>query len=113
MQQQELQIKAQDQQRKVQKDQTDAQFKMQQMQIERERIQMQAQTDMAKTSAQLQATKEGEQARIGADLLKHQVDKGHDKEKQTKQLLAQGLQQAHQFQIQRQKPTTPTKTKKD
>ena len=113
MQQQELQIKAQDQQRKVQKDQTDAQLKMQQMQIERERIQMQAQTDMAKTSAQLQATKEGEQARIGADLLKHQVDKGHDKEKQTKQLLAQGLQQAHQFQIQRQKPTTPTKTKKD
>ena len=97
MQQQELQIKAQEQQRKMQKDQTDAQLKMQQMQIERERIQMQAQVDMAKTSAQIEATKEGEHIRVGADLVKHQVDKSHDKEKQNKQLLVQGLQQAHQF----------------
>ena len=123
MQQQELQIKAAEQQRKMQKDQTDAQLKMQQMQIERERIQLQAQTDIAKTSAQLQATKEGEQARIGADLMKQQIDKNHDKEKQHKQLLVQGIQQAHQFgeadknrehqaELQKQKPT-PTKTKKD
>ena len=123
MQQQELQIKAAEQQRKMQKDQTDAQLKMQQMQIERERIQLQAQTDIAKTSAQLQATKEGEQARIGADLMKQQIDKNHDKEKQHKQLLVQGIQQAHQFgeadknrehqaELQKQKPTS-TKTKKD
>ena len=123
MQQQELQIKAAEQQRKMQKDQTDAQLKMQQMQIERERIQLQAQTDIAKTSAQIQATKEGEQARIGADLMKQQIDKSHDKEKQHKQLLVQGIQQAHQFgesdknrehqaELQKQKPT-PTKTKKD
>ena len=123
MQQQELQIKAAEQQRKMQKDQTDAQLKMQQMQIERERIQLQAQTDIAKTSAQIQATKEGEQARIGADLMKQQIDKNHDKEKQHKQLLVQGIQQAHQFgesdknrehqaELQKQKPT-PTKIKKD
>jgi hypothetical protein len=80
MQQQELQIKAADQQRKAQKDQTDAQLKMQQMQIERERMQLQAQTEATRTAVQAEQGKE---------------KLAHEKESQTKELFAKGLDNAH------------------
>jgi hypothetical protein len=54
---------------------------------------MQTQMDVAKTVANAQ--KDEKQAAI--DLMKYQNDKEHDSKKQDKQLLAQGLQQAHQF----------------
>ena len=53
MQQQELQIKQQEQQRKAAKDQVDAQLKMKQLSIEEQRIQSQAQ--IAAQQAALQA----------------------------------------------------------
>jgi hypothetical protein len=58
MQQQELQIKGQEIQRKAAKDQIDAQMKGQQLQIEQQRIQQQAQTDAMRIQAQT------EQARL-------------------------------------------------
>jgi hypothetical protein len=58
MQQQELQIKGQEIQRKAAKDQVDAQIKGQQLQIEQQRIQQQAQTDAMRIQAQT------EQARL-------------------------------------------------
>jgi hypothetical protein len=93
MQMQELQIKAQEQQRKSQRDMADIQLEQQRLGLERERIQMQVQTDMAKTMASTQKEKE----QMAIDMMKYQKDKEHDSLKQDKQLLAQGLQQAHQF----------------
>ena len=93
MQMQELQIKAQEQQRKAQRDVADIQLEQQRLGLERERIQMQAQSDIAKTMANTQRDKE----QLAMELVKHQKDKEHDTQKQDKQLLAQGLQQAHQF----------------
>ena len=93
MQMQELQIKAQEQQRKSQRDVADIQLEQQRLGLERERIQMQVQTDMAKTMASTQKEKE----QMAIDMMKYQKDKEHDSQKQDKQLLAQGLQQAHQF----------------
>jgi hypothetical protein len=76
MQQQELQIKGADQQRKAQKDQTDAQLKASQQQIERERIQSQKDTDMTrihtdliKSQEELAAQTEIERQRIMANLI--------------------------------------------
>jgi hypothetical protein len=91
MQQQELQIKAADQQRKMQKDQTDAQLKMQQMQIERERMQLQAQTDATRTAVQAEQSKE----KLAVDMIKLNTTQAHAKESQTKELLAKGLDNAH------------------
>jgi len=54
MQQQELQLKGQDAQRKAQKDATDAQLKQSQQQIERERIATQREIDMARIQATVQ-----------------------------------------------------------
>jgi hypothetical protein len=58
MQQQELQIKGAEQQRKTQKDQVDAQLKASQQQIERERIQTQKETDMMRIQGDLTKSKE-------------------------------------------------------
>jgi hypothetical protein len=63
MQQQELQIKAQEQQRKAAKDQVDAQLKMKQLDIEQERIQ--AQSAIAANQAQAQLV-------MNQEKLKHQ-----------------------------------------
>ena len=90
MQQQELQIKAAEQQRKVQKDQTDAQLKMQQMQIERERIQTQAQLESTKTAVHMQQEKE----KMGLELTKHAADHLHEQTKQHKDLMVKGLDNA-------------------
>ena len=93
MQMQELQIKAQEQQRKSQKDMADIQLDQQRLALEEKRLMMQTQMDVAKTMANSQ--KDEKQAAI--DLMKYQNDKEHDSKKQDKQLLAQGLQQAHQL----------------
>jgi hypothetical protein len=93
MQMQELQIKAQEQQRKSQKDMADIQLDQQRLALEEKRLMMQTQIDVAKSMAS--AEKDEKQAAI--DLMKYQSDKEHDSKKQDKQLLAQGLQQAHQL----------------
>ena len=76
MQQQELQIKGAEQQRKQQKDQIDAQLKTSQQQIERERIQSQKETDMTriqtdfvKSQKELDAHNEIERQRILSNLV--------------------------------------------
>jgi hypothetical protein len=93
MQMQELQIKAQEQQRKSQKDMADIQLDQQRLALEEKRLMLQTQVDVAKSIAN--AEKDEKQAAI--DLMKYQSDKEHDSKKQDKQLLAQGLQQAHQL----------------
>ena len=97
MQQQELQIKAQDIQRKVQKDQSDAQLKMQQIQLELKRLEQQNEYNMHKLNAD-QTTKGVE---IGAKykfenqkLKADQVAKGIDisvKAQQHKQMMAEKI----------------------
>jgi hypothetical protein len=96
MQQQELQIKQAEQQRKVQKDAIDAQLKQEQMQIERQRITTQAQTEMAKTAVQVQ--QDNEKAKI--EILK-----------QEKELHAKGVDNAfkHAYAAVQSKKEKPTK----
>jgi len=76
IQQQEMQIKGAEQQRKQQKDQTDAQLKASQQQIERERIQTQKQIDMtriqvdaAKSQQVLDANNKLEQQRMISNII--------------------------------------------
>ena len=76
IQQQEMQIKGAEQQRKQQKDQTDAQLKAAQQQIERERIQTQKQIDMtriqvdaAKSQQTLDANSKLEQQRMISNII--------------------------------------------
>jgi hypothetical protein len=77
MQQQELQLKTAEQQRKVQKDQTDAQFKAEQLKLEQLRLLAQhdnnkgnQKNDMIKTAAQLQANKQQDMLGKGVEVLK-------------------------------------------
>ena len=93
MQMQELQIKAQEQQRKAQKDMADIQLDQQRLALEEKRMMLQAQTDVAKTVASAEKDKQ----QVAIDLMKYQTDKEHDARKQDKQLLAQGVKDAHQF----------------
>jgi len=87
MQMQELQLKAQENQRKVAKDQADAALKASQQQIERERIQAQAATDdkrirmdAAKTAAQMQENKQNNMMTMGVDVLKQLSNKSHEEQ---------------------------------
>ena len=87
MQMQELQLKAQENQRKVAKDRADAALKASQQQIERERIQAQTATDdkrikmdAMKTVAQMAADKEGHMVDIGVDVLKQLSNKSHEEQ---------------------------------
>ena len=82
MQQQELQIKAQDLQRKAQKDAADINLKEQQQQIERERIRAQQETedkrikvDAMKTAAEMQYDRQREMTNLSVDVLKHLSNK--------------------------------------
>jgi hypothetical protein len=82
IQQQELQLKGQDLQRKAQKDQTDAALKVQQLQIERERIASQQQTDdkrikvdAVKAAMGQGSNREEMMARLSVDVLKHLSNK--------------------------------------
>jgi hypothetical protein len=67
MQQQELALKGQEAQRKVQKDATDAQLKQSQQQIERERIQTQKEIDLLRLQGDLQKSKEEHKADVDAE----------------------------------------------
>lgn len=77
LQQQELQIKAQDIQRKAQKDQVDAQLKMQQQQIERERIGVQAHMD----EKRIQAKMRGDDLDMEAEGMKFAAQHQHERDK--------------------------------
>ena len=98
MQMKELQLKEQENQRKVAKDQADNAIKAAQQQIERERIQSQQSTeqqrmqlkqemddkrikmDAIKTVAQMQADKEGRVMDKGVDILKQLSNKSHEEQ---------------------------------
>jgi hypothetical protein len=78
MQQAELQLKAQDLQRKTAKDVSDAQLRQEQINVEKERIDMQMQAEGAKLMAKnmtdrsrIEATQQSEGFRIMADVDKH------------------------------------------
>ena len=80
MQQQELQLKGQDLQRKAAKDQSDAALKAAQLQIERDRINAQQETEGAKMAIKMQAdmqqqdkTQEQTGFSTGMDMQKHQM----------------------------------------
>jgi hypothetical protein len=78
LQQQELQIKTKDIERKAAKDQADNQLKVSQQEIERERIQSQQSTEQKR----MQIKQELEDKRIRMDLLKTSVQMKNDKESQ-------------------------------
>ena len=87
MQMKELQLKEQDNQRKVAKDQADAALKASQQQIERDRIQAQTATDdkrikmdALKTVAQMNANKEDQMMGRGVDILKQLSNKSHEEQ---------------------------------
>jgi hypothetical protein len=105
LQQQELQIKGQDLQRKVAKDQTDAALKAAQLQIERDRIEAQQETEGAKLAIKVksehaQRTAQHEQSGFStaADLHKHQMQLSH-----------QAQMSQYQAQQKAQKPTKKDK----
>ena len=87
MQMKELQLKEQDNQRKVAKDQADAALKASQQQIERERIQAQTATDdkrikmdAMKTAVQMRSDKERHMMDKGVDVLKQLSNKSHEEQ---------------------------------
>lgn len=96
MQQQELQLKQAELERKKQKDMVDAQLKASQQQIEKSRIQAQTVLEAAKTQAGLQSQETRDKIQIGADLVKHISQKNQEHQIQNKQLFTQGLRDAHQ-----------------
>ena len=123
MQQQELQLKAQEQQRKAAKDQQDAQFKAQQLQLDKARIiadatkaQNQQKGDLVKTAAQLAANKKQHMMDLGVDVLKHMSDKHeggqqhhsgnrHELDMQKQEHMQQTLQAVMAARQQSNKPT--------
>ena len=87
MQQKELQLKEEDNKRKVAKDQADAAIKTAQQQIERERIQAQTATDdkrikmdVMKTAVQMQNDKQRHLMDKGVDVLKQLSNKSHEEQ---------------------------------
>ena len=100
MQMKELQLKEQENQRKVAKDQADNAIKAAQLQVERDRIQTQASTDdkrikmdAIKTVAQMQADKEGRMMDKGVDILKQLSNKSHEEQLRNMQERIQMRQQ--------------------
>ena len=88
IQQQEVQIKAAEQQRKVAKDATDAALKQEQLQLEAQRQKI----DAIKAVTQMQNDKQAHMIDKGVDVLKHLSDKQHAKSGQERDLLHSGLQ---------------------
>jgi hypothetical protein len=89
MQQQELALKGQEQQRKAAKDQSDASFKAQQIELDKARIaadlaksKASQQLDGIKTAAQLAADKRKHMIDTGVGVLNKLSDQHHDKSKQ-------------------------------
>lgn len=100
MQQQELQIKAGELQRKQQKDQADAALKAAQLEIEKQRIASQAQTeeqrtrmDMMKTAATMRANREEKMGAVAVDVLKHLSNKNAEEQLRAMQERMQARQQ--------------------
>jgi hypothetical protein len=100
MQQKELQLKEQDNQRKATKDQSDAALKASQQQIERDRIRAQQETDdkrikmdALKTVAQMNANKEDQMMGRGVDILKQLSNKSHEEQLRAMQERIQMRQQ--------------------
>jgi hypothetical protein len=84
MQQQELQLKAQDLQRKVAKDQSDAQLEAMKIQVDRERIGAQQQSAGAQinaklqdTQAQITAKQDQLAAKLGTDVAMKESEREH------------------------------------
>ena len=110
MQQQELQLKAAEQQRKVQKDQVDAQLRLKQLEIEHERIVSQAKTaeQQAKFGA-LKSVAENEnqrklaEVRLKQDSLKTVANLENQRMVTKQKLFADGLKAAHT--VGKEKPT--------
>jgi hypothetical protein len=107
MQQKELQLKEQDNQRKATKDQSDAALKASQQQIERDRIQAQTATDdkrikmdALKTVAQMNANKEDQMMGRGVDILKQLSNKSHEEQLRVMQ---------ERIQLRQQQNRQPTK----
>jgi multidrug efflux pump subunit AcrA (membrane-fusion protein) len=88
LQQQELQIKQGDLQRKVSKDATDAQLKQAQLALEAQRQKV----DTLKSIAEMKNNKQEHMMDIGVDVLKHLSDKHHTKSGQERDHLHNGLQ---------------------
>jgi multidrug efflux pump subunit AcrA (membrane-fusion protein) len=88
LQQQELQIKQGDLQRKVSKDATDAQLKQAQLALEAQRQKV----DTLKSIAEMKNNKQEHMMDIGVDVLKHLSDKHHAKAGQERDHLHTGLQ---------------------
>ena len=110
MQQQELQLKAAEQQRKVQKDQVDAQLRLKQLEIEHERIVSQAKTaeQQAKIGA-MKSVAENEnqrklaEVRLKQDSLKTVANLENQRMVTKQKLFADGLKAAHM--VNKEKPT--------
>jgi hypothetical protein len=107
MQMKELQLKEQDNQRKVAKDQADAALKASQQQIERDRIQAQTATDdkrikmdAMKTAAQMQNASKQDMMHMGVDILKQLSNKSHEE---------QLRQMQERIQLRQQQNRQPTK----
>jgi len=93
MQMQELAIKGQEVQRKVQKDQMDAQLKAAQLALEKERIETQAELEGNKLGAKMANQKEELQARTDLDGYRMGIDIAKSKEKTVLDLLKTGANQ--------------------
>jgi len=102
MQQQELQIKQAEQQRKAAKDAADIQLKQSQQQIESMRIQTQKATDdkrinmdALKAAAQMQNDRKIEMVKTGISAVEKAAKNKYDREKHQKDLMADGLKTAY------------------
>jgi hypothetical protein len=91
LQQQDMQIKQQEQQRKMAKDQAENAFKAEQLKLDKARViaeamkaNKQQQNDMLKTAAQLKADKTKNMINTGVDVLKHLSDQHSDHKHQSK-----------------------------
>ena len=100
MQMKELQLKEQENQRKVAKDQADNAIKTAQQQIERERIQAQTETedkrikmDAMKTAAQMSAERQRHMMDKGVDVMKQLSNKSHEEQLRNMQERIQMRQQ--------------------
>jgi hypothetical protein len=86
LQQQELEIKKMDTQRKVQKDQIDSQLALQRLQLEKARIEADREKDLNRIQSQEKQTK----VKIQTDLYKSQASKSNQQPNQNKQNFNRG-----------------------
>lgn len=112
MQQQELQLKAQEQQRKATKDQVDAQLKMKQLEIEQERIQSQAKIAAGQIVAQAgmnQQKLKAQSLQKGGEMFARALEKKADMKHQKEQQLDMQAHQRISANQQQKEPKKETK----